>query len=330
MKNITEIIKAFIPDNLNFEIIELIGGHINKTYRIDYKNGNSFILQKMNLNVLKKPELIMSNISKISGILKKTNDFIYPDFLTYGNQNFYCDGNDFWRCYKYIPETISFTCFDNTLQSFEMGKILSSFHTAVLAADVTDFKTTIDNFHNSAFFLRRVLQINFEMPKDLFEFYRFSLENAIVFSGKNIPVKVTHNDIKCSNILFSNHSCKAVAIIDFDTIMPGYFEFDFADAVRSGCTVKNHFSLLLFREFCAGYFQKCVMHDSEAYFLAITCITSELSARYFYDSISDENYFSKMSSSKKFERAVDLMNLCKEFIDNKALIISILNDYKFR
>jgi Ser/Thr protein kinase RdoA (MazF antagonist) len=44
---------------------------------------------------------------------------------------------------------------------------------------------------------------------------------------------VVHNDTKINNILFDSRSQQAVAVIDLDTLMPGYFIYDLGDMVRT-------------------------------------------------------------------------------------------------
>ena len=49
-----------------------------------------------------------------------------------------------------------------------------------------------------------------------------------------LPIRVTHNDTKCNNVLFDQHDC--MIAIDLDTVMPGLMVYDFADAVRTATT----------------------------------------------------------------------------------------------
>jgi Ser/Thr protein kinase RdoA (MazF antagonist) len=42
-----------------------------------------------------------------------------------------------------------------------------------------------------------------------------------------------HNDTKINNVLFDQATGKTVAVIDLDTLMPGYFIYDLGDMVRT-------------------------------------------------------------------------------------------------
>ncbi|NNE77985.1 MAG: aminoglycoside phosphotransferase family protein, partial [Pricia sp.] len=50
---------------------------------------------------------------------------------------------------------------------------------------------------------------------------------------KDLPIRICHNDTKLNNILFSKKTKKALCLIDLDTLMRGYFLYDFGDAVRT-------------------------------------------------------------------------------------------------
>jgi aminoglycoside phosphotransferase (APT) family kinase protein len=53
-----------------------------------------------------------------------------------------------------------------------------------------------------------------------------------------LPLRVTHNDTKAGNVLMDKSTGKAIAVIDWDTVMPGLILSDFGDMVRT--FVPNH------------------------------------------------------------------------------------------
>ena len=56
--------------------------------------------------------------------------------------------------------------------------------------------------------------------------------NSLISKGSLI-LRVMHNDTKVNNILFDTISQQSVCVIDLDTLMPGYFIYDFGDMVRT-------------------------------------------------------------------------------------------------
>ena len=47
-----------------------------------------------------------------------------------------------------------------------------------------------------------------------------------------LPLRVTHNDTKGNNIMMDITTDEPLAVIDLDTVMPGFAMHDFGDAVR--------------------------------------------------------------------------------------------------
>ncbi len=68
------------------------------------------------------------------------------------------------------------------------------------------------------------------------EFFREKLEEAVKLTAMQkagiLPIRVTHNDTKCNNVLFDTETHAALAVIALDTVMLGLALHDFGDAVR--------------------------------------------------------------------------------------------------
>ena len=54
---------------------------------------------------------------------------------------------------------------------------------------------------------------------------------------RRVPRRVAHFDAKLDNILFDDDGNDAVALVDFDTVMPGAWFWDVGDLLRSGATI---------------------------------------------------------------------------------------------
>ncbi len=107
---------------------------------------------------------------------------------------------------------------------------------------VRSFGETIKSFHNTSGRLETFLKILKTAPEKLktksdaeIDFVEKHQDIAhelkqLLATGK-VPVRVTHNDTKLDNILFTPKN--GVLVIDLDTIMPGYIMFDYGDMVRT-------------------------------------------------------------------------------------------------
>src|SRR5690606_10691097 len=75
--------------------------------------------------------------------------------------------------------------------------------------------------------------------QDLIDFYINQtglLEQYSTYQEK-LPLRITHSDTKINNLIFEEDLSKVNALIDLDTIMPGFVFYDFGDLVRTvACT----------------------------------------------------------------------------------------------
>ncbi|MFQ8952289.1 MAG: phosphotransferase [Oscillospiraceae bacterium] len=77
------------------------------------------------------------------------------------------------------------------------------------------------------------MQNEIEFIKARKDFYSVLFEN---YGAGKLPLRVSHNDTKCNNVLLDNTTRKALCVIDLDTIMPGFSVTDFGDAIRFGAS----------------------------------------------------------------------------------------------
>jgi thiamine kinase-like enzyme len=55
----------------------------------------------------------------------------------------------------------------------------------------------------------------------------------IIIESDRLTQRVMHHDAKIANVLFSSKTRKVICLVDFDTVMPGYFFSDLGDMIRS-------------------------------------------------------------------------------------------------
>lgn len=323
MKNLLNILKLFGLNNKIKSIKQINSGHINSTYIVIYSDGKSYILQKLNSFVFKNPDKIMFNINLVCDKLKYTCNC--PIFLESNNKNYITINNEIWRIYSYIENSVSYNNLDNLNYIFEFGKVISSFHKATESIDTSRLYITIKNFHDSVWHINRLLKLINNKHDEYFAFFSKSLKYAEILKNKKLSLKVTHNDVKCSNVLFDKNSGKGITLIDLDTVMPGLRVHDFGDGARSSCITNNKININKFKAYCKGYFSSVEVDCAEDFFLGMICITSELSARYLYDYLSNENYFSNKLPCEKFQRCNDLIKLSNSIEDQKIIIIDTID-----
>lgn len=326
MDNISYILNLFGLKN-NYKKIEKINsGHINSTYKIIYSSDESYILQKINGNIFNEPEKIMSNIEGICNCLKgKVN---CPEFKKYKNKNYIIIENTMWRIYRYIENSVCRNSLESLNEIYEFGKVAGNFHRLTQKLDTENFFKTIENFHNTNLIIQNLLNHKNSEYEYEFNFFEKTLEYSEILSSKKLPQNITHNDVKCSNVLFDKKSGKGITLIDFDTVMPGLWVYDFGDGARSACVTENKLDTEKFRAYCKGYFSCIKPQNAENYFLGTYCITAELSARYFKDFLLKENYFADKTEIQKLSRSRELTDLAESIIENKDKILKIIKDFE--
>ena len=141
---------------------------------------------------------------------------------------------------------------------------------------------------------------------------------------KTLPVKVTHNDTKINNLLFSSNTHQAIAVIDLDTCMPGFLMHDFGDMVRTCCsnlpedsTALDQMTIRLdiFSALAKGYISTLDKHISEiekgSLLIGALLIPFMMAVRFLTDYIDGDNYFHIKHQEHNLERAKNQMQLFK-------------------
>ena len=303
----------------SFESIK--NGNINVTYKVIYLRSDGslkpYIFQKINTHVFKKPADIMRNIDLVTThIRKKYTEIPTLHFHhTQSGENYLYDSDgSFWRVMNYI-DSITFDSCDDLEVVRNTGIAFGRFQKQLADFDGSQLYETIPNFHNTRMRIDTLLENAKADPvgrvdevKDELEYIASVREKAIELSEKfysgKLPVRVTHNDTKCNNILFDRNTKRPLIVIDLDTVMPGMSMYDFGDAARfiaNTCVEdeedldKVSFSIESFRALAEGYIGELVGHVTDEEItslpLATFSITVELAARFLDDYITGDLYF---------------------------------------
>lgn len=240
-------------DESCYDLTPLKTGHIHYTQLVIEKETEmpSFLLQEFNKTVFTHPEIVAQNIEKISAHLDKN----YPteprlQFVPTKKEqtHFYVDESDkLFRLIKYERGTENFEKCVSENMAYETGRAFGLFALKLKNLPVDGIKPAIPDFHHLglrwAAFLKaekdarkdNQLNVRLQQAEDLTtkaRTYAEILQRAqkLLDSGK-LPVRLVHADAKVSNLLFKDD--KAFMVIDWDTIMPGYFWSDLGDLLRS-------------------------------------------------------------------------------------------------
>lgn len=298
-------------------------GHINKTYVIEYDNGGKYILQYVNTNVFPNIVELMDNIRKVTDFIKKNSDSTTLTFISLkSDKSCYIYENN-WRMQQYIDNTISFISTENMQILEEAGKAVGDFQHDLDGFDASTLYEIIEKFHYTPNRLKQLKEAvenkenneerkeRFEKAKPYIEFLmdekRTSKTNMITskLENKTIPLRVTHNDTKLSNILFDKDTDKYKCLIDLDTIMPGSIVYDFGEGIRTGITIaeedeqdlsKIYVDMNRFEAYTKGFLSKMkgTITEEELKLLPVGAwmMTYENTIRFLADYLNGDTYFS--------------------------------------
>ena len=225
-------------------------GNINDTFRIEFeKNGlrESWLLQRLNHLVFKKPEAVMENIRRVCEHLER-QDYPYrvvaPVAALDGSLLQRDEEGNYWRVFPFLENTFvpeNLTDVDIALEGARaygaFARALRDFPAATLAETIPGFHDTdrrwevfLETLKNDP--AHRIAATQAEIEQMFAAKPVFDKISHLKKSGA-LPLRVTHNDTKAGNVLFDSDSRKAVAVIDLDTVMPGTILSDFGDMVRT-------------------------------------------------------------------------------------------------
>lgn len=343
---------------VNAKLIE--SGHINKTYLINYDNGDKYILQYVNTKVFPNINELMNNIEEVTGYIKSNKNSKTLTFIkTKGeNPSFIYKNN--WRMQKFIDNTKTYISTDSLEILSEAGKAVGEFQKQLDGFDASKLYEIIPKFHYTPNRVKQMYtainseenkekrQERFEKAKPYIEFLtdekRTSKANAITSKLENgtIPLRVTHNDTKLSNILFDKDTDKYVALIDLDTIMPGSIVYDFGEGIRTGVTTaaedeqdlsKIHVDMNRFEAFTKGFLGKMkntiTKEELELLPIGSWMMTYENTTRFLADYLNGDIYYAvnKDIPDHNLVRVKAQIEIIKQMEEQENNMKGMINQY---
>jgi Ser/Thr protein kinase RdoA (MazF antagonist) len=244
---------AYTEGSFFFETLQ--SGHINETFKVGVGSEN-YILQRINTNIFPEPQKIMENIETVATHLKSKS---YPrsilgfvktksgqSLVETGVENgVYTEGSSVWRLMPFVENSYSILKIETEQQAFVAAEAFGEYAHYLSDLDVSKIHTILPNFHNADFRIQQHRDaLNSDGSQKDPSVYRlkkaqkdleFIQQHIPYFEKKqlNIPLRVTHNDTKISNLLFDKTTNEAACIIDLDTLQTSTLLADFGDMVRT-------------------------------------------------------------------------------------------------
>lgn len=333
---------------------ELVGiktnnqGHINNTFVSEFETPSGiakYTHQRINTNVFHSPQEVMENIwavtEHIKGVLRNRYDDISMRCLTVvrtldDKLLFEDSDGGFWRTYHYIDNVTTFDTIADQTQARLLGEAIGDFQLELSDLDGSALHQTIPHFHDMEM---RYRQLDKSIAEDCcgrlssvreeVDFLQTNRARGRILwdcmENGEVPMRVTHNDTKINNVLFSQDGSEALCVIDLDTVMPGTILFDTGDMIRTAtntacedetdldkvtCNVDLHKALL------AGYRSRAASfltpRENELIVESGRCITQIMAVRFLTDYIAGDKYYQITHPSHNLDRSRTQIRLMQD------------------
>jgi thiamine kinase-like enzyme len=349
-EKLIEILKNFLEissdteGSLSFETLK--SGHINETFKVRFDEKN-YILQRINTAIFPEPLKIMENIETVATHLKsKSYKRSILDFIkTKDSQSLVTDviarneatEGGVWRLMPFVGNAYSILKIENENQAFIAAEAFGEYLSCLSDLEVAKIHTIIPDFHNADFRIQQhrdtlnsTLSVN--RLKKAAEDLEFIQAHIPYFANKklNIPLRVTHNDTKISNILFDKTTNEAACIIDLDTLQPSTLLADFGDMVRTYTTEYDedfqhveriNMRLPYFEALLSGFMknisQEILEEEKNALVFGAERTVFVQALRFMTDYLNNDTYYQISYSDHNLFRAQNQLALFKSILKQR-------------
>ncbi len=362
MSEINTILECF---QLPGEVLEAKphgDGYINDTYAVTCKDGEEtkrFILQRINHDIFKDPVGLMGNFRKVCDYLKEvvSKEGGDPDretltiVPTKDGKDVVCVEGNYYRMLTFIEDTITYTVVNGVEDFYKTAKAFGNFQKQLKDFPADTLIETIPNFHYTPARYQTFIEAvennksgRADFVQDEINFIKeranVAYELTDLLKQGILPLKVTHNDTKLSNILMEAKNNDALCVIDLVTIMPGLAAYDFGDSIRAGaCWTaedekdldKVFVDLELFEAYTKGFIEGAgeglSLEEIKTLPLGAKTITLEQGMRFLADYLDGDLYYKTTYEEQNLDRTRTQLKLVADMEQKWDQMIAIVEKY---
>ena len=317
------------------ESVEPLGaGFINDTFLVRTSGAApDYILQRKNDVIFPDVPAMMDNIVAVTDHIRRKVEAAGGDTLREvltvvpaldGKPYYRDDEGLYWAVSLFIEGSVTYDRADTRLLAYKGGEGIGLFQSQL--SDFTrPLAETIKGFHNIRF---RFGQWDESLARDAagrrrtvereIEWIESRREEMLRFWSQTengvLPLRVTHNDTKISNILFDRQG-EVLCVIDLDTVMSSTSLNDFGDAIRTFANTgaeddtdltRVALDMGMYSAYASGYLSRraATLTRSETDNLAFGAryITYEQVLRFLMDYIDGDKYYKTAHSEHNLVR----------------------------
>jgi thiamine kinase-like enzyme len=350
------ILQVFGLKPASCRITEFKRGHINDSYIVHVNENCVYFLQRINHHVFKEPEKLIGNLIRVNKAMNSYHgeeNNPYPDIMiSRNNKYFHRDhAGNYWRMMEFVPDSHSYNIAGNYNIAREGAAAFSHFQ-RVMNNEVTEaYIPTIPDFHHLG---KRLEKLQQSIDKDAFKrvsaakeqvdfaldrlHYGTQLDNLL--KDGSIPLRVTHNDTKLNNVLFSKASGKHICVVDLDTVMPGTVLYDYGDMVRTFTSPVEEdepdpsevvLRKDIFEALTEGYLgelkDSLTDTEKEQLLFGAKIMLLMIGVRFLTDFLEGDHYFKTSRDRHNLERCRNQFVLLRQLEDNESGLREIISKY---
>ncbi|WP_448568071.1 phosphotransferase enzyme family protein [Thalassotalea ganghwensis] len=328
-------------------------GLINTTYLVSCPT-NKLVLQKINHHVFTKPDDVVNNAKLIAKHLQKKYQqgayaLIPLEQVANQNQQLLTEQQGYWRVLAYIKNCRTHEFVETAKQAEQVAAAFAQFTNALGDFDPQKLNIIIKDFHRLDFRLEQLksaIQVNFDgrlsSCQQLVDFClaqrAFIAEVADLEAS--LPLRVTHNDTKINNLLFSASTNEPVAVIDLDTCMPGLVMHDFGDMVRTCCSnlpedgkqiermkIRTDILSALAKGYISELKDTLTEQEQSSLVVGALLLPYMIGIRFLTDYLNGDSYFKTNYAEHNFVRANNQLQMYKLLEQMRTKITQNINSF---
>ncbi|WP_276168154.1 phosphotransferase enzyme family protein [Zobellia alginiliquefaciens] len=345
-EELNELLGHFSVPKTKYLIKPLTDGLINDTFLVYDTTTPLYILQRVNHLVFTNVKGLMNNVQQAFKYLEDedyTKIILVPPKT--GGSHYTSSTGNHWRVMTYLNGSTAYNTTEDTNIAFEAGRIISKFNSLLRQADLEDYVDTIPRFHDISLrqdqyksALKTAAREKLKIAEKAIVFTNEVLEKLTALDLKNLPVRVCHNDTKLNNILFSKETKKALCLIDLDTLMKGYFLYDFGDAVRTIVNTavedeKDHDKIIFDKNLFEAFIEGLAVNGSfltkaEIDILPWGAVLMPFlhGIRAFTDYLNGNVYYKVAYENQNLDRCLSLYNFTQKSLNHLDYMTAVLNE----
>ena len=350
-KTLASVLAQFGHTVAACHISALGNGLINSTYLVTTPN-NRFVLQHINQDVFTKPEQVITNADLLSAHLSaKSAENSYAltpiwQLPSKSNKSHVIVEKQYWRALHYIDNSYTVETVRNSKQASSVASAFAHFANALNDFDASQLADIIPQFHDLSMRVTQLEQAIASSTTPLLTQAQSNIDfirsqqifiDSIAEITTALPLRVTHNDTKINNLLFSHRNNEPIAVIDLDTCMAGYLMHDFGDMVRSCCSsiaedsaelddMSIDFDILtaLTSAYIAGFKGTLTEIEHSSLLVGIKLMPFMLSMRFLTDFLNGDKYFKSDYATHNLVRAQNQLQLYKLYRQHDERLKNII------